>query len=163
MLWRSFSCFSDKLGPSDHVSIVFDVLCKFERNEPQQQRPDLDKADYRSIREYLQNVEWNEMSDLDTENFWNFFMNKVKCCIDIYVPVKSNNKKCNKTKWMDQYWVRKVKKKYHTWKRFTHSHSYRDYEKYCKLRKSVSKAMRYAKKKYRKGIAESVKKSPKSF
>ena len=28
-----------KLGTSDHASIVFDVLCKFERNEVQQQRP----------------------------------------------------------------------------------------------------------------------------
>ena len=32
------------------------------------------------------------MSDLDTENSWNFFMNKVKYCIDNYVPGKSNNK-----------------------------------------------------------------------
>ena len=77
----------DKLGASDHARIVFDVLCKFERNEPQQQRPDFYKADYRSIREYLQNVEWNEMSDLDTENSWNFFINRVKYCIDNYVPV----------------------------------------------------------------------------
>ena len=153
----------DKLGASDHVSIVFDVLCKFERNEPQQQRPDFYKADYRSICEYLQNVEWNEMSDLDTENFWNFFMNKVKYCIDNYVPVKSNNKKIDKPKWMDQYCVKKVKKKYHAWKRFTHSHSYRDYTEYCKLRNSASKAVTYAKKKYEKGIAESVKNLPSHF
>ena len=38
------------------------------------------------------------MSDLNTENSWNFFMNKVKYCIDNYVPVKSNNKKFNKPK-----------------------------------------------------------------
>ena len=37
-------------------------------------------------------------------------MNKVKYCIDNYVPVKSNNKKSDKPKWMDQYCVRKVKK-----------------------------------------------------
>ena len=61
------------------------------------------------------------MSDLDTENSWNFFMKT------------SNNKKFNKSKWMDQYCVRKIKKKYHAWKRFTHSHSYRDYEEHCKL------------------------------
>ena len=64
---------------------------------------------------------------------------------------------------MDQYCVRKVKKTYHAWKRFTHIHSYRDYEEYCILRNTASKAVTYAKKKYQKGIAESVIKSPKSF
>ena len=92
----------DKLGASDHVSIVSDVLCKLKRNDTVQQRPDFYKADYRSIRDFLQNVEWNNMSDLDTEISWNFFMNKVKYCIDNYMPVKSNNKKFNKPKWMDQ-------------------------------------------------------------
>ena len=64
---------------------------------------------------------------------------------------------------MDQYCVRKVKKKYHAWKRFTFSHSYVDYENYCKLRNSASKAVRFAKKRYQRGIAESVKISPKTF
>ena len=90
-------------------------------------------------------------------------MNKVKYCIDNYVPVKGKNKKFDKPKWMDQYCVRKVKKKYHAWKRFTHSHSYRNYEEYCKLRNSASKAVTYAKKKYQKGIAESGKNLPSHF
>ena len=101
------------------------------------------------------------MSDLDTENSWNFFMIKVKFCIDNYVPVKYSNKKFKKPKWMDQYCVRKVKIKYHAWKRFTHSH--RDYEEYCKLRNSASKAVTCAKKKYKKCIAESVKNLPSHF
>ena len=77
--------------------------------------------------------------------------------------MKKANKKFKKPKWMDQYCVRKVKKKYQAWKRFTHSHSYRDYAEYCKLRNSAAKAVKFAKKKYQKGIAESVQKSPKSF
>ena len=153
----------DKLGASDHASIIFDVLCTFERNDSQQQRPDFYKADYRSIRTYLQSVDWNEMSDMDTETSWDFFMNKVSYCIEQYVPVKKTNKKFKKPKWMDQYCVRKVKKKYQAWKRFTHSHSYRDYAEYCKLRNSAAKAVKFAKKKYQKGIAESVQKSAKSF
>ena len=60
------------------------------------------------------------------------------------------------------YCVRKVKK-YHAWKRFTFSHSYVDNENYCKLRNSASKAVRFAKKRYQRGIAESVKISPKTF
>ena len=106
---------------------------------------------------------WNDMDGLDTDNSWNFFMSKVNYCIEKHVPVKRANVKFKKPKWMDQYCVRKVKKKYHAWKRFTFSHSYVDYENYCKLRNSASKAVRFAKKRYQRGIAESVKISPKTF
>ena len=64
---------------------------------------------------------------------------------------------------MDHYCVRKVKKKYQAWKRFTFSHSYTDYKNYCKIRNSVTKAVKSAKKKYQKGLAASMKTSPKSF
>ena len=90
-------------------------------------------------------------------------MSKVNHCIDKHVPVNKPNTKFKKTKWMDQYCVRKVKKKYHTWKRFTYIHSYEDYEKYCKLRNSGSKAVRFAKQRYQRGIVESVKILPKTF
>ena len=153
----------DKLGASDHASIVFDVLCDIERNDPQNMRPNFYKADYNSIRDYLKTVEWNEMYELNTEDSWKFFMTKINYCIEKHVPVKRTNTKFKKPKWMDQYCVRKVKKKYHAWKRFTYSHSYVDYENYCKLRNSASKAVRFAKKRYQRGIAESVKESPKTF
>ena len=129
-------------------------------------RPNFYKADYVSIKDYLKNVDWNEMDGLDTENSWNFFMSKVNYCIEKHVglPVKRANVEFKKPKWMDQYCVRKVKKKmYHAWKRFTFSHSHVDYENYCKLRNSASKTDRFAKNRYQKGIAESVKISPKTF
>ena len=136
----------DKLGTSDHASITFDIVCDIQRSEPQYERPNFYKADYVSIKDYLQNVDWSEMSGMDSENSWKFFMSKINHCIDKHVPVNKPNTKFKKPKWMDQYCVRKVKKKYHAWKRFTYSHSYEDYEKYCKLRNSASKAVRFAKK-----------------
>ena len=153
----------DKLGASDHASITFDIACDIQRSESQYVRPNFYKADYVSIKDYLQNVDWSEMSGMDSENSWKFFMSKINHCIDKHVPVNKPNTKFKKPKWMDQYCVRKVKKKYHAWKRFTYSHSYEDYEKYCKLRNSASKAVRFAKKRYQRGIAESVKISPKTF
>ena len=56
---------------------------------------------------------------------------------------------------MDQYCVRKVKKKYHAWKRFTFSHSYEDYEKYCKLRNSATIRLDLQRK-YIKGVSQKV-------
>ena len=90
-------------------------------------------------------------------------MEKIQHCINNFVPVRKSSKNFNKPKWMDQYCGRKVKKKYHAWKRFTYSHSYTDYENYCKIRNSVTKAVKYAKKKYQKGLTAGIKTSPKSF
>ncbi|WAR01814.1 hypothetical protein MAR_008372 [Mya arenaria] len=66
-------------------------------------------------------------------------------------------------KWMDLLLCKKVKKKYHAWKRYTYSRSYRDYQSYCKKRNSTTKAIRFSKKKYQKGVAESSKTHQKSF
>ena len=66
----------DKLGASDHNSILFNTTCQFEKEEVNQQRPNFYKADYRLIREYLSKVDWSEMKGLNTEDSWNFFIEK---------------------------------------------------------------------------------------
>ena len=103
------------------------------------------------------------MKGLNTEDLWTFFIGKNQHCRDNFVPLRRTCKNIQKPKWMDGYCVRKVKKKYQTLKRFTFSHSYTDYENYCKIRNSVTKAVKFAKKKYQKGLAASIKTSPKSF
>lgn len=152
-----------KLGASDHVSVTFDVKCQVNRQCEDIKRPNFFNGKYSEIKKYLNNVEWNNMIDMNIDEAWEFFRKHIDLCIDKFVPVKNTKCKFVKPKWMDHYCRRKVKKKYHAWKRFTYSHSYRDYEEYCKARNSATKAIRYSKKKYQKGVAESAKKSPKSF
>ena len=48
----------DKLGASDHASIIFDVACAYQSIDTQQQRPNFYKANYRQIKTYLQSVDW---------------------------------------------------------------------------------------------------------
>lgn len=155
--------FGDKLGASDHVSVTFDVKCHFVRKIEELHRPNFFKGKYIDIKNYLQEVEWDNMLNLSIDDAWNFFKKHFNHCIDTFIPVKNTKKKFVKPKWMDHYCVRKVKKKYHAWKRFTYSHSYHDYEAYCKARNSATKAVRFSKKKFQKGVAECAKKSPKSF
>ena len=148
------------------MSITFNISCEIDRKIISRQRPNFYKANYQAIRDYLRLVTWDDMSYMSSDESWNFFMSKINYCIEHFVPAKHNHgniKKFVKPKWMDQYCVRKVKKKYHAWKRFTYSHSYTDYENYCRLRNSATKAVRFATKKYQKGVAESVRISPKSF
>ena len=91
-------------------------------------------------------------------------MNKVKYCIDNYVPVKSIiiRNLITQNGWTNIV-SEKLRKSIMPGNVFTHSHSYRDYEEYCKLRNSASKAVTYPKKKHQKGIAESVKNLPSHF
>ena len=85
------------------------------------------------------------------------FIEKIQHCIDDFVPLRRTSKNFKKSKWMDHYFVRKVKKKYQAWKRLTFSHSYTDFENYRKIRNSVTNAVKFAKTKYQKGLAARIK------
>ena len=65
-----------KLGANVHNSILFNITCQFEKEAVNKQRPNFYKADYRLIREYLSQVNWSEMEGLNTEDSWNFFIEK---------------------------------------------------------------------------------------
>ena len=67
----------DKLGASDHNSILFNITCQFEKEEVNQQRLNFYKADYRLIREYMSQINWSEMNGLNTADSWNFFIEKI--------------------------------------------------------------------------------------
>ena len=56
-----------------------------------------------------------------------------------------------------------VRKKYKAWQLYLHSRTRRNYNNYCTCRNKATKAVRFARKRYEKGIAESVKENPKSF
>ncbi|WAQ96331.1 YWV1-like protein [Mya arenaria] len=100
---------------------------------------------------------------MNVDDAWQFILGHIGHCIDTYIPKSSIKKGIIKPKWMDYYCLRKLKKKYHLWKRFTFSRSYVDYQEYCRARNQVTTAIRFSKKKYQKGVVESTKKSPKSF
>ncbi|WAR28875.1 hypothetical protein MAR_014579 [Mya arenaria] len=100
---------------------------------------------------------------MNVEDSWSFLLRHMDFCVENFIPECNTKGRCKKPKWMDYYCVRKVKKKYHAWKRYTYSRSYRDYQSYCKIRNSTTKASRFSKKKYQKGVAESSKTSQKSF
>ena len=156
--------FGDKLGASDHISIFFNLKCTTDNVKESGPRPNFFKGNYKAIRDYLDNVKWETIDNMEVNDAWLYFMEKVNYCIDNFVPSRSvNNTKFQKPKWMDHYCVRKVKKKYHAWMRFTYTHNYIDYQEYCRARNSATKAVRFSKIKFQKGVADSVKRSPKSF
>lgn len=104
--------FGDKLGASDHVSIIFNVQCDFSVTGSSKTRPNFYKGNYQDIRKYLEDVDWNEMTQMGVEESWTFFIDHIHHCVDTFIPVKSTNvgDKNYKPKWMDYYCRRKVKK-----------------------------------------------------
>ena len=152
-----------ELGASDHVSVFFEFPCKVNKITDQSNRLNFFKGDYSEIKSYLNTVNWNEMVEMDVEDSWTFLRQHLNHCFENFVPNYGKKKGIQKPKWMDYYCVRKVKKKYQAWKRFTYSRSYRDYQTYCKLRNSATQAIRYSKRKYQKGVAERSKTNQKSF
>ena len=155
--------YRDKLGASDHIGITFEVNCRLNVNMNKGERSNFFKGDYMACRDYLNNVDWSSVEDKNVHDSWDFILLHINHCIDHFIPVKRSKTSKSKPKWMNHYCVRAVKKKYHAWKRFTFSRSYRDYEEHCKLRNRASKAVLYSKKKHGKLIAESAKVNPKSF
>lgn len=155
--------YGDKLGASDHISITFDYVCQVEIKVQDTIRKNFFKGDYVKVKDFLSKVNWSEMDSMDIDDSWTFFIDKVNFCIENFIPVKKKSRYDNKPKWMDHYCVRKVKKKYQAWKRFTFSRSYEDYAEYCRLRNSATNAIRFAKLSHEKGIAQGAKNSPKPF
>lgn len=92
----------------------------------------------------LDTVNWKEMADMNVEDSWSFLLSHNNFCVENFIPECNTKNGCIKPKWMDYYCVKKVKKKYHAWKRFTYSRRYRDYQACCKKRNSTTKAIRYS-------------------
>ncbi|WAR18737.1 YWV1-like protein, partial [Mya arenaria] len=155
--------YCNSLGASDHIGMIFKLPCEIERRREESNYPKFYKGSYEEIRKYLSEVSWQDIKDMNVDDAWQFILGHIGHCIDTYIPKSSIKKGIIKPKWMDYYCLRKLKKKYHLWKRFTFSRSYVDYQEYCRARNQVTTAIRFSKKKYQKGVVESTKKSPKSF
>ena len=67
--------------------------------------------------------------------------------------------------WMDNYCLKLVNQKYKAWKRYTFSRNriYRNHLDYCQVRNKVSRSVRFAKRKFERGISLEAKVNPKSF
>ncbi|WAQ99389.1 hypothetical protein MAR_023762 [Mya arenaria] len=130
--------YGDKLGTSDH------------------------HTDNKMSSKDLSQVNWHEIKDFKVSESRNFFHKHIQHCVNRFIPLDSKKRKLNKPRWMDYYFVRAVKKKYHAWN-FTYTRNFRDYVEYCKLRNKASKAVYFSKNKHEKGIALYVGKNRKTL
>ena len=157
------------LGKSDHVIFFFDMFCYIESDDDTTDGKFLyNKGDYDKLRNDLSSIDWeDEMKNLDANKSWELFANTMYEAMENNIPKtktrQNEPERRHKPLWMNKDAMRKVKKKYHAWKRYTKTNQYGDYETYCRARNAATNEVRRAKRTYERKLAEEIKVNPKSF
>lgn len=103
------------------------------------------------------------MLDMDVEISWQYFSNHVHAIINDTIPVYKVNTKKPKPSWMVKYCLNLGEEKYRAWKKYTYPRDREHYLFYFKVRNKVTRAVRFAKKWFERGISMECKDNPKSF
>ena len=162
--WVSNIEYLDQLGASDHVQLMIKCDCSLQRTNINVSKRQYYKGNYTKAREDFMLVDWSKLDSLEVQDSFDFICEEIKTCTENNVPVfKKNNYTIKKPKWMDKHCVIAVRKKYKAWQLYLHSRTRRNYHHYCICRNQATKAVRFARKRYEKGVADLVKENPKAF
>ena len=153
-----------RLGNSDHLSVEIELIFPKHVSQSYTEKRNFYKGDYASANEKLSSVNWACMLDMDLETSWQYFSSEVSNIVNETIPQhKELNPKKPKPPWMDKYCLKLVEEKYKAWKKYTYSRNREHYIEYCRIRNKVSRSVKYAKRRFERGISLEVKENPKSF
>ena len=162
--WVSNIEYLDQLGASDHVQLMIKCDCSLQRTNINVSKRQYYKGNYPKAREDFMLVDWSTLDSLEVQDSFDFICDEIKTCTENNEPVfKKNNYTIKKPKWMDKHCVIAVRKKYKAWQLYLHFRTRRNYHHYCIYRNQATKAVRFARKRYEKGVADLVKEYPKGF
>ena len=152
-----------RLGNSDHLCLEIELIFPVLTNNITTKKRNFYRGDYKTANSKLSDINWDIMEEMNVEQCWDFFSQNVKEVINDTIPLHKDPKKKPKPPWMDNYCLKLVEQKYRAWKRYTFSRNRVDYLHYCQIRNKVSRSVRYAKRKFERGISLEAKENPKSF
>ena len=136
--------FCSGLGASDHLVYSAYLLCDPEIRNSETLKYNFHKGDYVSINKDLQSVDWGQLHNMNVQESWDIFQEKLQSSIENHITIKRKSKK--KQKWTDKKCLDAVKKKHRAWNKYIHTQSQRNYSEYCKVRNACTKTTRSAKK-----------------
>ena len=152
------------LGRSDHIGQLFGFNCRASKKTTSIPKPRYDRGDYDMMREKLAKINWEaEMVDQGVEEAWAFFSSEVKQSMDEHIPMSNPKKDNRRSIWMNKDAMRKVKRKYHAWKRYLATKDGEDYLKYTKERDELRSMTRKLSESYERDLAKNIKRNPKAF
>ena len=120
------------------------------------------KGNYVKILEGLEEIDWDlEFENKTVQECWDIFKSKLEALLVENIPM-SNPKDYNEP-WMNRTLMKKWKKKYFAWKRYTESKSFSKYREYKKEADILKKNTRQAKRMYEKKIAKEARGNKRQF
>ena len=141
------------LGQSDHGIVTAEFICEWRHRVVKRPRRIYHKGNYGVIIQGLEQINWErEFENKSVQECWDIFKTKLEALLVENIPM-SNPKDYNEP-WMNRTLMKKWKKKYFAWKRYTESKSFQRYREYKKEANSLKKDTRQAKRLYEKKIAK---------
>ena len=152
-----------KLGSSAHRMILTHIRGEVPTKNKTSYFSDWKNADIVSLKEFLCNINWQEkLHNMDIEEAWNLFKNKLSECMDKFVPQKVK-KLNNQPPWMNRDFLQLIRKKRRVWKRYNKYSSMEDKTEYENMERQVKNQIRNTKKNYERRLAREIKNNPKLF
>lgn len=150
------------IGKSDHVCIVFEVVCNREEDTQRLVRK-YHKGNYDEIRNDIRNVDWQkELSDKDIDEAWTFFEKMMVNSIDKNVPLGKIGHSFKK-KWMTREVLEIVKEKHRAYRKLRKQRTEENKRKYQEAKGKALSSTRKARIDFECRIAKDVKVNPKEF
>ena len=153
------------LGKSDHDILLFKMYVNEKRREEmEEERYDLSKGDYESMKKDIEMFDWSGLESLQVEECWKVISKCIKDSMSKNIPkVKSTQTGNKKPRWMNTRVRKSVKKKLKTYKKYIKTKSSHAYGKYIESRNECSRVIKKAKREYERKLAKDCKLNPKLF
>lgn len=152
------------LGLSDHICQLFTFKCTSTLKGNSKSKPIYDKGHYENMKKELRTVAWeDEMAPLGVDEAWTLFNKVMLNAVKNHIPVTNPRKNKGRSIWMNRTALKKVKKKYHAWKRYLATKDGEDYVRYTKERDELRQMTRKLSHDFEKDLADNIKKNPKAF
>ena len=142
------------LGSSDHSIIRIDLQFSNNFNDTCQRIPDWNNADVDGFNDYLCNFDWNNaMYNMDTDQAWTYFREKINEGMHLFVPHKERRKR-NRPCWVKRNVSKLSRKKQKLWKVYLKYPNNENFCNYKKAEKEFKRAVRNAKRDYEKKLSK---------
>ena len=141
-----------RIGNSDHVMILCDIICDKQINITEQTVPDWKKADIIGAKNFLNSINWNNMLPTNTSDAWDYLKSVIAETNQRFIPEKKRRNP-NKPLWLNKEIIRLQRKKARLWKKCKVTKSHSDLDDYKVCRKQLQKTIRNSKRNLEKKIS----------
>ena len=155
--------YTDPLGKSDHVTMMWDLLIETTKPASNQPKFNYCKGDYDSITAKLLLVDWKATFQNTTANQrWLIFKRVLATLTEEYIPLKEEFRK-RKGQWISKATIKLMKQRGTAWRKYRQFQSAANYDEYRKIRNKVNEMVKADGDAHRKRLLKGFKGNPKRF